>query len=226
MARIPAVLLLLALTLSYALWRWSETVPELAWSFGSLWPWFFFVAEMGATVYEVWSFATLVRLTDHSPQADAYERRLRAEAALPTVDVFIPTYNENREVLEGTIRGALALDYPAGGVNVWLLDDSRRPWLEDLCERRGVGYLARPTNEHGKAGNLNYAFAAHRRRAHPRHRRRLRAAPRLPATGPSASCSTRRTSPWCRRRSTSATPTPFSTTCSARGPGRRSSTSS
>jgi cellulose synthase (UDP-forming) len=74
------------------------------------------------------------------------------------VDVFIPTYSEGAEILEETIRAALALDYPACKLNIWMLDDSRRPWLKELCSRYGAGYFARPTNEHGKAGNLNYAF--------------------------------------------------------------------
>ena len=157
-ARLAAVITLTTLTFWYAAWRWNNTLPGLAWTFSSLWPWFFFAAEMAVTAFEAWSFFVLVRLTDHSPQADLYEAELRRERALPTVDVFIPTYNEPREILEATIRGALALDYPEGRVAIWMLDDSRRPWLRDLCAERGVGYLARPSNEHGKAGNLNYAF--------------------------------------------------------------------
>lgn len=157
-ARLAAVLLLNGLAGWYAWWRWECTLPEFRWSFTSLWPWSFFAAEMAVGVYEAWAYFVLVRLTDHSPRADEYERRLRAEDDLPTVDVLIPTYSEGREILEETIRGALALDYPAGRVSVWLLDDSRRQWLKELCAERGVGYLARPTNEHGKAGNLNYAF--------------------------------------------------------------------
>ncbi len=156
--RLAAVLFLNALTSCYAVWRCAYTLPEFGSSFASLWPWVFVTFEMAILVYEAWALFVLVRLTDHSPQADLYQRDLRREPTLPTVDVFIPSYNEKREVLEETIRGALALDYPAGRVRVWLLDDSRRPWLKELCRERQVGYLARPTNEHGKAGNLNYAF--------------------------------------------------------------------
>ena len=156
--RLAAVLLLNALTLWYAVWRCTCTVPAFDWTFAAIWPWVFVSFEMAVLVYEAWTLFVLVRLTDHSPQADLYERELRREPSLPTVDVFVPTYNEKREVLEETIRGALALDYPAGRVKIWLLDDSRRPWLKDLCREQNVGYLARPTNEHGKAGNLNYAF--------------------------------------------------------------------
>ncbi|MBY0230288.1 MAG: cellulose synthase catalytic subunit [Gemmataceae bacterium] len=157
-ARLAAVSLLLGLTGWYALWRWQQTLPGLEWTFAPLWPWSFFAAEMAVTAYEAWSFFVLVRLTDHSPRADLHESRLRQEPALPSVDVFIPTYNEPREVLEATLRGALALDY-GGLVRVWVLDDGGRPWLRELCAERGAGYLARPTNGHAKAGNLNHAFA-------------------------------------------------------------------
>ncbi len=147
-----------ALTVAYVVWRAGWTLPDFAWTPTALWPWLFFSCEMLVTVYEVWSLCVLAHVTDHSPQADVYERRLRCEEDLPTVDVFIPTYNEGAEILEQTILAALALDYPVGRVQVWILDDSRRPWLSELCRRHGVGYLARPTNEHGKAGNLNYAL--------------------------------------------------------------------
>ena len=156
--RLAAVLFLHALTAGYLVWRWTVTLPALSGAAAHLWVWTFFAAELVAITYEVWSLSVLVRLTDHSPEADRHEKVLRASARLPTVDVFVPTYSENAEILERTIRAALALDYPRGLVKVWLLDDGKRPWLPDLCARYGVGCVVRPTNEHGKAGNLNYAF--------------------------------------------------------------------
>jgi cellulose synthase (UDP-forming) len=157
-ARLCATALMAGLTLGYLAWRWQETMPELRLTPCSLWPWLFFAMELVVLVYELWSLFVLVRLSDHSAQADIHERGLREAAELPTVDVFIPSYGEGAPILDATIRGALALDYPAGLVRVWVLDDSRRSWLHDLCAEHGVGYFARPTNEHGKAGNLNYAL--------------------------------------------------------------------
>jgi cellulose synthase (UDP-forming) len=75
---------------------------------------------------------------------------------LPEVDVFIPTYNEPLDVLEKTILGAQAIDYP--NKTVWVLDDGRRDWLQAYCARHGVRYLTRPDNLHAKAGNLNHAL--------------------------------------------------------------------
>jgi cellulose synthase (UDP-forming) len=157
-ARVAMIVVMNALTLAYVVWRLTDTLPDFAWTPAALWPWLFFACEMLVTAYEVWSLSVLARLTDHSPEADDHERRLRRAPDLPTVDVFVPTYNEGADILEGTIRAAQALDYPAGRVRVWVLDDGRRPWLAELCRRRGVGCIARPTNEHGKAGNLNYAL--------------------------------------------------------------------
>ena len=153
-----AVLLMDALTMVYVVWRYQETLPVFAWTPAALWCWFFFAFEMFATAYEVWTLFVLTRLTNHSPTADLHERRPACGLQLPTIDVFIPTYSEPAAILELTIHGALALDYPRDRVKIWFLDDSRRPWLKELCERYGVGYFARPTNEHGKAGNLNYAL--------------------------------------------------------------------
>ena len=158
-ARLVAVALMAALTAGYVAARFQATLPTLAWTFAALWPWLFLAFEMLALAYEQWTDYVLLRVTDHSAEADAYERRLRAAPqALPTVDVFIATYNEGPGVLGPTVRAARGLDYPAALLKVWVLDDGRRPWLRAMCRELGVGYLARPTNEHGKAGNLNHAL--------------------------------------------------------------------
>jgi cellulose synthase (UDP-forming) len=157
-ARWTAILLMGVLTCCYAAWRYDETLPAFGWSAALLWPWIFFSSEMFVILYELWSLFVLSGVSDHSPEADVYERRLRQMANLPTVDVFIPTYSEGVEILEATIQGAKGLDYPWALVTVWVLDDGRRPWLREMCARHGVRYLARPTNEHGKGGNLNYAL--------------------------------------------------------------------
>lgn len=82
-----------------------------------------------------------------------------SEAALPTVDLFITVYNEPVEILERTVIGAMALDYPAGLVKVHVLDDGRRGEIREVCERRGCGYITRPDNAGAKAGNINNALA-------------------------------------------------------------------
>ncbi|HKM53007.1 MAG TPA: glycosyltransferase, partial [Isosphaeraceae bacterium] len=77
-------------------------------------------------------------------------------SALPRVDVFLCTYNEGIEVLEGPIIAAKGMDYP--NFTLWVLDDGRRSWLRDFCEAQGVRYMTRPDNRHAKAGNINHAL--------------------------------------------------------------------
>jgi cellulose synthase (UDP-forming) len=76
---------------------------------------------------------------------------------LPTVDVFIPTYNESVDIVRRTVIGALSMDYPRK--QVFVLDDGRRPTIEQMARDLGCFYLTRPDNSHAKAGNLNHALA-------------------------------------------------------------------
>jgi cellulose synthase (UDP-forming) len=143
----------------YLDWRFFETVQPARGAWYEIgWIWLCFAVELLAVADQLLLYITFLRPTDRRDEADAHEARLRAlpPAELPSVDVFIPTYNETIEVLEKTIIGALCLDYP--NVSVWVLDDGRRPWLKNFCEAKGAGYLTRPDNSHAKAGNINHAL--------------------------------------------------------------------
>src|SRR5215469_12441118 len=76
----------------------------------------------------------------------------------PTVDVFIPTYNEPLSVVRSTILGAQALDYPANKFRVFVLDDGRRKEFADFAAQVGAEYITRTNNTHAKAGNINHAL--------------------------------------------------------------------
>ncbi|MEA2612203.1 MAG: hypothetical protein QOI52_162, partial [Chloroflexota bacterium] len=71
------------------------------------------------------------------------------------VAVLIPTFNEDLEVLMPTIAAALEMRVRH---ETWVLDDGNRPEVEQLARELGARYLARPTHEHAKAGNLNHAL--------------------------------------------------------------------
>jgi len=96
---------------------------------------------------------------------------------MPTVDVFIPTYNEDQNLLETTVRAACLIRYPKDLIRVHVLDDGgtdqkcndpdpekaqeareRRAELESFCRHLGVSYITRAKNEMAKAGNVNNAF--------------------------------------------------------------------
>ncbi len=96
------------------------------------------------------------------------------ESLWPTVDVMIPTYNEDRELLEITVLSALEIEYPRNKLKVYVLDDGgtdqrcrsenpdmangarrRRRDLQEMCQLTGAIYLTREKNLHAKAGNIN-----------------------------------------------------------------------
>jgi cellulose synthase (UDP-forming) len=71
------------------------------------------------------------------------------------VDVFIPTYNEDVDLVRRTAMAAQAMDYPH---ETWILDDGNRESMRNMAQSLGLRYLARTDNAHAKAGNLNHAL--------------------------------------------------------------------
>jgi cellulose synthase (UDP-forming) len=140
----------------YVLWRWNDTLPPFALSAQSLWPRLFIGFELLAILYTLMSIVILFRRTDRRAEADTAQRALAAKQYYPAVDVFICTYDEPLEILERSILSALALDYP--NATVWVLDDTRRDWLREYCDRVGARHVTRPDNTGAKAGNLNNAL--------------------------------------------------------------------
>ena len=67
-------------------------------------------------------------------------------------DIVIPTYDEDIEIVEPTIIGALEV---RGQTKIWLLDDGRRPEMAKLAKQYGIEYRIRDSNLHAKAGNIN-----------------------------------------------------------------------
>jgi cellulose synthase (UDP-forming) len=82
-----------------------------------------------------------------------------------SVDIYIPTYNEDVEIVRKTVLGALAIDYPDNKKQVYVLDDGRaekyrdrREQLRLMCAELGCTMLTRDDNNHAKAGNINTAL--------------------------------------------------------------------
>ncbi|MDP2571969.1 UDP-forming cellulose synthase catalytic subunit [Vibrio penaeicida] len=153
----------------YIYWRFQETLPwesSLDLPFAML----LFIAECyGILVYMMGMFVTV----------KPYERKrvpLNIDAHLPTVDIYIPTYNEPMDVVGPTILAASRLEYP-GNFRVYVLDDggthqklnnenaeeasearSRAQALKAFCEDVGASYITREKNIQAKAGNINHAL--------------------------------------------------------------------
>ncbi|MBR1654174.1 MAG: glycosyltransferase [Clostridia bacterium] len=78
---------------------------------------------------------------------------------LPTVDVFICTYNEEIPLLTKTIMAAKKLNYPENKFKVYVLDDGHNEKLKELCNNFfKVNYISREKNINAKAGNINNAL--------------------------------------------------------------------
>jgi cellulose synthase (UDP-forming) len=133
----------LAATSAYLLWRASSTLNLDAWYLAL--PMIILEAHaaigLGLFAFSLWD-------VDQRPA----RRPLRR---LPSIAVAIPTFNEGPEILVPTIAAAMAME-PAH--DTWVLDDGQRPEIEELARSLGARYLARPTHEHAKAGNLNHAL--------------------------------------------------------------------
>jgi cellulose synthase (UDP-forming) len=76
----------------------------------------------------------------------------------PTVDIYIPTYNEPLTVVRPTVFAAQGIDWPADKLRVYLLDDGDREEFRNFARDAGIGYLTRNDNQHAKAGNINRAL--------------------------------------------------------------------
>ncbi|MBX9761121.1 MAG: UDP-forming cellulose synthase catalytic subunit [Beijerinckiaceae bacterium] len=156
----------------YLYWRITSTLPPSSDPVGLTFGIFVLLAEF---------YCVLILVISLTISADPLRRpalEQDPDEQLPTVDVYIPTYNEDEYILATTIAAAKSMDYPADKLTVWLLDDGgtdqkcndsnpqkaeaarkRRVELMALCKQLGAVYLTRKRNEHAKAGNMNNALA-------------------------------------------------------------------
>ncbi len=155
-SRFIVVAMLLILTFRYVIWRSLTTINTADFING-----FFsiglFSLEMLTIFNGVLQLFLLIRTKDRRSQADLMAQAVESREFYPSVDILIPTYNEPEFILRRTIIGCQALDYDRK--KIYLLDDTRRPEMKALAIELGCEYIARLTNEHAKAGNLNHAIA-------------------------------------------------------------------
>jgi cellulose synthase (UDP-forming) len=166
--RLIALALGTAIVLRYIYWRTTSTLPPVNQLENFIPGLLLYLAEL----YSVGMLALSLFVV-----AMPLPRRAAPpipEDRYPTVDVFVPSYNEDAQLIATTLAAAKAMEYPADRLTVWLLDDggtdekcsstvfttaaaaqTRRAELQALCARLGVRYLTRGRNVHAKAGNLN-----------------------------------------------------------------------
>lgn len=127
----------------YLAWRALYTFnPAALWFSLPLW-----AAELSGWVEMALFFFMVWRLPEGQDPPPAPPGR--------TVDVFVPTYDEPLWLLRRTLLGVRNIRYPH---ETYVLDDGNRPEVAALARELGCRYLARPTHEHAKAGNLNFGL--------------------------------------------------------------------
>lgn len=141
MRRVIAVVAILV-TLYYLYWRFTETFNPKALVFS----WSLFGAELFGFITTVLFYFTVWRPRNRTAPPPITSR---------TVDVFITTKNESVAVLRTTLLACNDLKYPHRTI---VLDDGNRTEVKALCEELNCAYLARKSNEHAKAGNLNFGL--------------------------------------------------------------------
>lgn len=154
--------------LRYAYWRTTSTLPPV----DDLYSFIPGIVLYAAEMYCIVMLAISLFVVADPREREAVPNLTDSDA--PSVDVFVPSYNESKDILAMTLAAAKAMDYPRGKLNVYLLDDggtdqkrfsddvavadaanNRAIVLRDLCADLGVTYLTRAENTHAKAGNLN-----------------------------------------------------------------------
>lgn len=161
-----------AIVLRYVYWRTTNTIPPVNQIENFIPGFLLYLAEMYSVMMLGLSLFVVA-----NPMRSRPALSIETQPSLPTIDVFIPTYNEDAELLTSTIAAAQAMNYPKDLVTIWLLDDGgteqkrnssdilqaaaaerRYQELKQVCADFGINYLTRSRNEHAKAGNMNNAL--------------------------------------------------------------------
>ncbi|GCE83465.1 UDP-forming cellulose synthase catalytic subunit [Komagataeibacter diospyri] len=146
------MMLSLLVSLRYIVWRLTTTLQFDNWLQTGL-ALLLLMAETYALVTLCLSYFQMawpLRRREHPLPDDT--------AQWPSVDVFVPSYNEELSLVRSTVLGALDLDWPEDKLHVYILDDGRRKAFRDFAVASGAGYIIRSENNHAKAGNLNHAL--------------------------------------------------------------------
>lgn len=154
--RFCALAICVVLSWRYMLWRIFETVPPVEEPINFIIGFIFTAVETLSMAGTTLTDLFLTRVRNRTLEADGNMSWLLGLNPVPKIDVLICTYNEDKEIIEPTILGALAMSYP--NFRVWVCDDGQRPWLREFCELHNVGHLTRADSAHAKAGNINAAL--------------------------------------------------------------------
>lgn len=149
-SRTLVVSILLALTSRYVLWRSLSTlnVSDPLNGFFSLCLFFMEMLMLASSTIQLF---LMLGVKNRRREANHFAVQVVDGTFRPSVDIFIPSYDEPIFILRRTIIGCQAINYP--NKKIYLLDDTRRPEIKNLAAELGCEYMTRPDNRYAKAGN-------------------------------------------------------------------------
>ncbi len=172
--RVRLILLFLALIVSwrYIFWRLTETVLYTGF-FDYIGTILLLIAEIYGIIISSLGIFTSLHLLERKP----VDIKNIPIDQLPSVDVLIPTYNEDFDIVVNTALAASMMHYPPEKLRICLLDDGgtdqkvndpdpikgnialqRRQKFQEFCAQNNLSYITRAKNLNAKAGNINSAL--------------------------------------------------------------------
>ena len=163
------IVLALFVSCRYMAWRIFDTLMYTGF--------FDFIGTALLFLAEVYGFTLFLldMFVNFSPMSSEIIPLPQDDSSYPSVDVFIPTYDESEGIVRMTVTAATQIQYPKEKLNIYILDDGgthtkrrskengdkawRRHYnLRKLAKELGVHYITRDTNQKAKAGNINHAL--------------------------------------------------------------------
>ena len=163
------IVLALFVSCRYMAWRIFDTLVYTSF--------FDFIGTAMLFLAEVYGFTLFLldMFVNFSPMSSEIIPLSKEESSYPSVDIFIPTYDESESIVRMTVTAATQIQYPKEKLRIYILDDGgthakrrsketgHKAWrrhysLRRLAKDLGVQYITRDTNQKAKAGNINHAL--------------------------------------------------------------------
>ena len=154
-SRFLVIAILLVLTVRYVQWRSLSTL-NLSDPLNGTFSIALFALEMFVLFSSSLQLFLMLKIKDRKKETDALSIPVVEGTFNPSVDIYIPTYDEPEFILRRTIIGCQAIDYEPK--KIYLLDDTKRVEIANLAQELGCEYITRNNNNHAKAGNVNHAI--------------------------------------------------------------------
>ena len=159
-------LVLWSLYIWYEVWvvrRTQEIAGYILWRL-----WMSVAGEMGVLIPDLFVSFEVIFSFVFGKETQTHRYQLLGNAA-PFVDIAIPCCGEDPDIVMDTIIAAASQDYPTHRFRIFVLDDKKDAFLEQLIcdfqskkERPLITYLARPKSQgirhYYKGGNLRYGY--------------------------------------------------------------------